>query len=643
MQLPTPSLGQSHSATNKTELEILLQLSEIKTLSLSQNAAIEINLIIQLIQKNASSLVTLKIDGRLNEQVPKNQSLDLATAISQCSRLRILAIENFRAVFAEHVSYLTGCFENLPILNTLSFNGTYLGGTARTIFLHLSKATSLKRLHLENCALLSQGNMSVFAESLKKNTSLEEIYLGKATLTGDPAFYLKKGLMHYTNNIKIFRWEITSFSESEAQYSDDREQTNWNNDPHIANTIQQCRAELQNYHQTGNHSLLYDFERIFLDVQEAKKFIAEKNNSLPKKSLVFTCEDDFRYTPYKMTASIYQQRASLQELVIYPRMTKDYMVHVDKQQFNDFVTVISSCTQLRSLKICGLKNSYTENDWSLLLTAIASLPKLRSLSLNESYIGDEGSKALILILERNVLVELDLSSAGQVSGFAHLSQALMLNSSLSRLELGDSPMMISWMNSLAKVMRKRHSMTPLKISWQCPSRNEMTASITDMGSRLAERNRKTEYETQSKSFISLPSSTLIAHWATINAPLSSYSNITHAIDKVSRARKDVPPPIQPEFMLNTHELVDCDAKNKDDLFTLLTAKNIGSISIYNQATLEYQMIIKIIHNNKDTLREISLDGSWVQSDIEQHESAQLANAIKSCSLLEKLVIQNFYK
>lgn len=639
MQLPTPIPAQSHAASNQKEIETLLEINNITTLHISQSAAIQISSISQIIRKNARTLINLKIDGMVNEHVSENQSSELAAAINQCGDLKVLAIENFRVAFNKHVSHLTKCLEFLHKLEMLSFKGTYFGDEAKFIFYYLGKSSTIKTLNLESCALVTERIWGELCGWLRNNSSLLELNLGKAPIWHYPVYFLQIGLFYYKNNIHTLKWDVPSFEESETRFCNDREQTNWDNNPQITAGIEDNRAQLQHYLKTKRHHAGY--ERDCLAVEELKKYITDKNNPQPKNSLVFACKDDFRFRPYKMTAYIYQNRTTLQELVIQPRITEDNLSEINGQEFEDFVTALSHCTQLTTLKINGLKNVYSEDQWSVLLQAVATLPKLQYLSLSENYLGDAGAKALTTILDKDVLIELELIS-GLVSStsFEQFSRALAQNTSLTQLELGNSPMMISWMNSLAKAMQARQTFAPLKMSWQNSPKNEMAQSIAMMCTSLARGDKKGYYETQRKLFFT-QSSNLAAHWTAINKETTSYTKIKRGIGRTSKPVSGMEMLMLSAHSNPTENVLDCNAKTKEDLLPLLNAKNVRSITVLGQATLDYEIVIQIINNNKSTLTEISLDGSWVQFDIDKKTSEQLANAIKSCCLLEKLTIKNF--
>ncbi len=492
-----PIQSGSHAVTSTQALHGLLTVRNIITLEISDEAILEFAMITRVITQNRDSLVTLTLNGGSREfTVSSEASEALAGAIQSCQNLRSLTIEHFFNSFRQHIKHFCLCLKDLPGLNELNFQNTFLGEYATDLLKIIETHTNLREVNLRNTALIYSANWYQVTTTLRNNSSLEVLDLiGNATRLLAVRSVID-GITSASNKIRSLKWCFLELAEGETLHWESDKRVNWQEDKARDAQLVSLLKRVETYRRTGEHLLISDYRIAKDSFAELMVLIAERNDPTSKTELTISISNEYNFNLALLTARIARHTKSLRELNIIVGSIENDNPRFCNQDFTKFINTIRSCTQLCELKLEHLQGTFKGESMAALLRAVASLPRLQVLSLDKTYVGPAGMNVLAELMRKNIITRLVLSLSGFVNNYCFevLATAIQSNTSLETLILGKSPMTAMWVQILTQGVRTRNSNTPLLLVWTASEKDTMESQMLAMCDDLIDPNEKGHLE-----------------------------------------------------------------------------------------------------------------------------------------------------
>ncbi len=497
-----PIQSGCHAATCAQALHGLLTVRNIATLEISDEAILEFATITRVITQNKDSLVTLTLNGGSRElTVSAEASEALADAIQSCQNLRSLTIEHFFNSFRQHIKHFCLCLKDLPALNELNFQNTFLGEYATNLLKIIETHKKLRKVNLSNTALIYMLNWDQLTSTLQNNYSIEELDLsGNATRLLAVRSVLD-GVVSENNKIRTLIWSYLDLAEGETLHWESDKRVNWQEDKDRDSEVDLLLEEVKTYRRTGKHLLAVDYKIARVKFTELMAFIAERNDPTPKTSLSITISNEHHFDLELLAARIARHSKSLRELNIVVDSIEYYNPSFLDRSFTKFINTLRSCTQLCELKLEHLQGIFKGERIAALLRAVASLPRLQVLSLDKTYVGPASMNALAELMRKNIITRLVLALSGFVNNYCFevLATAIQSNTSLETLILGKSPMTAMWLQILSQGVRARNSNTPLNLVWIASEKDTMESQMLAMCGDLIDPRDKGQLRWQKRT------------------------------------------------------------------------------------------------------------------------------------------------
>ncbi len=173
----------------------------------------------------------------------------------------------------------------------------------------------------------------------------------------------------------------------------------------------------------------------------------------------------------------------LQELTI----TLNIVENSPRPSYNDvqkFAEAIRKCTKLRSCKIEDFFATFHKTHWQSIFYAITAASGLETISFRNTYLGPIGYRfARETLCSLDKLTSVDLTQTAMVTydDVEDLASLLALNTSLSKVILGKSPMTLEWWQMLNSALDRK---TPPTLVWEPSTQNEMQDQMRKICSAL---------------------------------------------------------------------------------------------------------------------------------------------------------------
>jgi hypothetical protein len=429
--------------------------------------------IIRIVSKHQTTLRSLTLDRgpgpsiSQTSTIPLSQTIELGKAIAACQQLRSLQIKRFYGAFTDNIKYLIVGIVNLTNLERLNFKETYLFRQLSFLMNGLSSLSFLRTLNLDRCAFVSHHDFYILGLTiLRPNIRLTELDLGCSAIILVGCFELLQAFGSTRNQQLNLIWSPPSnYDENEALLHHQKLAINWN-EAQADEPI--CSSEMKALASKRDDQVR--FNSAIQRLNTLLRLLEQRRNPYRTTILDVTITGNLFSLPV-LSLEISSCFATLEVLDV---SAIDDLNTTETELYFDHL--LEKATHLHTFRLVNFRNAFKRYG---ILAALVYLSNLKILVLNETYLGEFGSKILEDILKKNALTELDLTNSGLVSDacFNHLKNGLRQCSSLQRLVLGQSPMTGAWLKMLIDAAERNPR---LEIVWQPGNFKEMTKLFEGM-------------------------------------------------------------------------------------------------------------------------------------------------------------------
>ncbi len=517
MEEPKETAGVDAIVATTEEVDELLRSTvSFQSIIFTTDATNDIVKITSLITKNQRTLRHLTLDRRHSSQevvtVPWSQTKELGLALGGCQELRHLQIKKFQGSFNEAVKYLIVGIVRLTNLESLNLKETYLSPHLSLLLDGLSKLNHLRMLNLDCCSLISEWDFGTFLYQFsKENTSLQELDLGRSPIWLNAFLPILEGFKGTRNHQLKLKWcPPITYQENEILYQQLRMAVNWDNDTavkkhclsqiEVATTGTPCEVSVQQF--TVSRQKL----------NELLMTLEQRQNPTKVTRLQFTVTSlttDLALMLIRVSGCV----DSLEVLEV--AVECDPAPYLCWTEFDSkLATLLEKAIHLHTLKLFNFQHGLAK--YQQTLKTLTTLPKLKTLVLSDTYLGQAGAKCLGEILRKKILIELDITNSGLVTDecFHSLITGFRDCTSLQKVELGQTPMMGVWLRMLVTSGRRNQ---PPEIVWQPSNLKDMSAlfermckSLQSVDSNLTANTFVSKFITQDLELLKTQTAALLA-------------------------------------------------------------------------------------------------------------------------------------
>lgn len=465
------------SADDEASLkELIAQKGPLTEIVITGKAMTFLHHVTDLIAKHSTTLNKIHFSGTEVDGYGPHEAGHFIAKIKLCRNLTSLYIENFRNNFSNVFDACPDFLFALPNLIILSFKNTFLFGFTVYLGAYLTDSQHLELLDMSNSAIITSLTWGVLCEAISKNKSLKILNLGANPIWFGASELLYHTLLRVGNQLEVLKWEsfdyqtneeMLMFLDSVSYYPKDKEMQS-----------QHYRKRFE-YFKTYRDKSSTEYDMACGQMKFLQRFVVvrQRPDALFKKTVK---ADKGRLDLVSAEFGLY--RHTLTELSLDLAENRNVIkCYTSSGSIQPVIDALMACQKLQILTIENLENRYQKQIIDL-VKAIAQLPELKILTLNNCYLGEQGIDALARILSNIKLTELNLINIGLItdSCFASLVAVLAYNSSLTRLNFGSSPMTISWIRILANFIYAARSTALCSISWSATNFEMMKENLAKM-------------------------------------------------------------------------------------------------------------------------------------------------------------------